>query len=216
LRLRHIPEADSAILAHPLSINEPDQHKGKWNLLFGNNNPIHLEIGMGKGKFLTDMAFKYPNYNFIGIELYSSVLYRALQRIDSIDNKPENILFICVDARNIADIFEFDEIKQIYLNFSDPWPKDRHAKRRLTSPEFQSLYSKILSPGHTIEFKTDNKDLFDYSVSSFNEYGVFKLTAITYDLHNDPELSRNNILTEYEAKFSEAGNPICKLIAEKI
>lgn len=215
MRLRHIPEADLAILSHPLSINDPEKHKGQWSVLFGNSNPIRLEIGMGKGRFLTDMAVKYPNYNFIGIELYSSVLYRALQRIDSIDNKPDNILFICVDARNIADIFEYSEIDRIYLNFSDPWPKDRHAKRRLTSPQFQSLYEKILEKGHTIEFKTDNRILFDYSVEAFREHGSFELTAITYDLHNDSTMCQDNVLTEYEEKFSEAGNPIYKLIAEK-
>lgn len=215
MRLRHIPEADLAILSHPLSINDPEKHKGQWNILFGNKNPIRLEIGMGKGRFLTDMANKYPDFNFIGIELYSSVIYRALQRIDSIENKPNNILFICVDARNITDIFELNEVDRIYLNFSDPWPKDRHAKRRLTSPQFQCLYEKILESGHTIEFKTDNRILFDYSVDAFKEHGAFKLTYTSYDFHKDYDMCQDNVLTEYEEKFSEAGNPVYKLIAEK-
>lgn len=215
MRLRHIPEADKAILTHKLSIQNPENNKGKWNSVFDNDNPIQIEIGMGKGKFLTRLATINPKINYLGMERYSSVLYRALQKMDSLEEPLSNILFLCEDAMKITEFFEKGEIDKIFLNFSDPWPKDRHAKRRLTSPVFLELYAAILESGHTIEFKTDNRLLFDYSVETINEYPDFDITAITYDLHNDEKMNEGNVMTEYEEKFSSKGNPIYKLIATR-
>ncbi|MCR4781705.1 MAG: tRNA (guanosine(46)-N7)-methyltransferase TrmB [Lachnospiraceae bacterium] len=215
MRLRHIPEADEAILTHKLSVQNPENNKGNWSSVFKNANPIRIEIGMGKGKFLTRLATLNKDINYVGMERYSSVLYRALQKMDSLDEPLDNIIFICEDAKNLADFFEQGEIDRIYLNFSDPWPKDRHAKRRLTSPVFLDVYSKLLSSGHTIEFKTDNRLLFDYSVETIKEYPDFDITEITYDLHNDAKMNIGNVMTEYEEKFSSQGNPIFKLIAKR-
>lgn len=219
MRLRHIKNADKIVASHPLTITSPKENKGKWSSIFSNNNPIFIEIGMGKGKFIIENALKYPNINFIGIERYSSVLLRALQKIDYLfENKniPTNIFFICMDALDILYVFSLGEISKIYLNFSDPWPKDRHSDRRLTSNKFLNLYSLILENGSLIEFKTDNKILFDFSVDTFSSSSNFSIKNLTYDLHNDVNLSYNNIMTEYEEKFSSMGNPIYKLIAEKI
>ena len=168
---------------------------------------------MGKGKFLMRLAEKNPHIHYIGIEKYSSVLVRALEKME--ENPLENLHFIRMDAENIVNVFEKGEVDQIYLNFSDPWPKDRHAKRRLTSDRFLGKYEKILVKGGLVEFKTDNRDLFDFSLESIKECG-WELVDYTFDLHNDPERLVGNICTEYELKFSEAGNPICKLIARNV
>ena len=216
MRLRHIPEADEAILTHKLSIQKSESYKGKWSSVFSNSNPIRIEIGMGKGKFLTELASRNKDINYLGMERYSSVLYRALQKMDTLEEPLDNIKFICDDAKLITNFFERGEIDRIYLNFSDPWPKDRHAKRRLTSPVFLKLYSQILAGGHTIEFKTDNRLLFDYSVETIKDFPDFDITAITYDLHNDSTMNEGNVMTEYEEKFSSIGNPIYKLIATRV
>ena len=214
MRLRNIPGSKEVIAESEYVIHEPETVKGKWRRLFGNEKPLFIEIGMGKGRFIMDMAKTYPDINFVGIERYSSVLLRALQKMDEIEEKPENIRFICMDAKDITDVFDKGEADRIYLNFSDPWPKDRHAKRRLPSREFLKRFDVILSKDGTIEFKTDNKELFDFAVSELEPAG-WKADVITYDLHADKELSKDNIMTEYEEKFSSIGNPIYKYIIHR-
>jgi len=211
MRLRNIPGAGDVIENSEYAIKNPQEYKGKWKEIFNNDKQLYIEIGMGKGRFIIDNALAYPDINFIGIEKYSSVLLRALQKIDEMDNKPENIRFICMDAKEITDVFATEEVDKIYLNFSDPWPKDRHAKRRLPSRQFLSLFDKILKKDGRLEFKTDNRGLFDFAVEELEPAG-WKAEVITYDLHNDEKLVQGNIMTEYEEKFSSMGNPICKYI----
>lgn len=211
MRLRNIKGAREAIESNQYAIDNPTSHNGNWNELFKNNNPIHIEVGMGKGRFITDLAIANPNINYIGIEKFSSVLFRALEKRELIDIN--NLYFIRMDAEEICDVFAKSEVSRIYLNFSDPWPKDRHAKRRLTSKEFFNRYSQILMPDGQVEFKTDNVDLFDFSLEQIPEAG-WKIIEYTRDLHNSP-MNEGNIMTEYEEKFSLKGNCINKLIATK-
>ena len=215
MRLRNIPGAKDAIESSPYVIHEPAQNKGRWNEIFKNNHPIHIEVGMGKGRFLMDLASQNPDINYIGFEMYDSVLLRALQKMEERaenGNTLPNVFFVRMDARELPLIFDAEEVDKIYLNFSDPWPKDRHAKRRLTSTEFLSRYEKVLPPQGLVEFKTDNTPLFDFSLEQVKEAG-WTLQAFTYDLHHNKELNKENIMTEYEEKFSSKGNPINKLIA---
>lgn len=207
MRLRNIRGSRETIAESRFIIQNPEEWRAKWSKSFGNENPLHIEIGMGKGKFITQLAQNHPDINYIGIEKYSSVLLRALEKREQLDIP--NLLFIRMDADTITEVFGKDEIGRIYLNFSDPWPKDRHAKRRLTSKEFLAKYDQILKPDGEIQFKTDNKDLFDFSLEQIPEAG-WKLTAVTRDLHNS-EMAEGNIMTEYEEKFSSMGNPIYKL-----
>ena len=209
MRLRHIPGAEEEIAASPFVIQEPEKNRGRWNEVFGNNNPIEIEVGMGKGKFIMELAAAHPESNYIGIERYSSVLLRGLQKRAEIDLP--NIYFMRVDAKDLADIFEKGEVSRIYLNFSDPWPKDRHAKRRLTSVNFMEVYDKVLKPDGVVEFKTDNRGLFEFSLGSIQEAG-WKIKYHTFDLHHS-EYAEGNVMTEYEMKFSSKGNSICKLVA---
>lgn len=212
MRLRNIPGADEAIADSPHCIQEPMAEKGRWHLIFGNENPIHIEIGMGKGQFIMQLAKEHPDTNYIGIERYSSVLLRALQKME-IEPLP-NIRFLCMDASIITEVFDEEEVAKIYLNFSDPWPKERHAKRRLTSRQFFERYDKILARNGVVEFKTDNDDLFAFSMEEVAEAG-WTLDAHTFDLHHDPVLNEGNVMTEYEEKFSSLGHPIHKLIARR-
>lgn len=212
MRLRNIPGADEAIADSPHCIQEPMAEKGRWHLIFGNENPIHIEIGMGKGQFIMQLAKDHPDINYIGIERYSSVLLRALQKME-IEPLP-NIRFLCMDASIITEVFDEEEVAKIYLNFSDPWPKERHAKRRLTSRQFFERYDKILARNGVVEFKTDNDDLFAFSMEEVAEAG-WTLDAHTFDLHHDPVLNEGNVMTEYEEKFSSLGHPIHKLIARR-
>ena len=214
MRLRNIPGADAAVAACPYVIEQPKDLRGHWNDRFEVKQPIHIEVGMGKGQFLFGQAAAHPEINYIGIERYTSVLLRAIQKINP-DEPPKNLLFICMDAAELPEVFAPDEISRIYLNFSDPWPKDRHARRRLTSSEFLARYDQILTSDGSIEFKTDNRGLFDFSLEEINHSPIWKLTAHTFDLHHTPELCEGNIMTEYEEKFSSMGNPICKLIATR-
>lgn len=214
MRLRNIPGADAEVANCPYVMNEPASLRGSWAERFEKKQPIHIEVGMGKGQFLFGMAAAHPDINYIGIERYTSVLLRAIQKIDP-ENPPKNILFICMDAAELPLIFAKDEISRIYLNFSDPWPKDRHARRRLTSAEFLTRYDQILIPDGTIEFKTDNRGLFDFSLEEIQQSDIWKLNAFTFDLHQEAEMCAGNIMTEYEEKFSSIGNPICKLIASR-
>lgn len=212
MRLRNIPGAREVIAGHEAVVKQEKEKKGHWNEVFGNTHPIRVEIGMGKGQFLMQMAQEHPDINYIGIERYSSVLLRALERMDAMEEPPANIRFVCMDAAEIEEVFEKGEVDRIYLNFSDPWPKARHAKRRLTSTAYWERYDNILKRDGVVEFKTDNKDLFEFSLEQVREAG-WELKAHTFDLHHDPEMSRGNIMTEYEEKFSSRGNPICKLTA---
>ena len=161
MRLRNIPGADDAILNSEYCIKNPEEQKGHWQDCFETAQPLHIEIGMGKGRFIMDTAALHPDINYIGIERYSSVLLRALQKMEQ--NPLPNIKFICMDAADVAEVFAKDEVDRIYLNFSDPWPKDRHAKRRLTSRQFFARYDLILKKEGHLEFKTDNQDLFTFS-----------------------------------------------------
>lgn len=215
MRLRNIPYADDVIQAHAAVIKQPKEQKGKWASVFENNNPIHIEIGMGKGKFLMGMAKVHPEINYIGIEKYTSVLLRATEKYDTEEFcELKNVKFIRMDATELEEVFEPGEIEKIYLNFSDPWPKSRHAKRRLTSVEFLARYIKVLPEGGWVEFKTDNTALFDFSLEQAEEAG-WNMLAYTYDLHNHAEMNQGNVMTEYEEKFSSKGQPIHKMIIKR-
>ena len=217
MRLRNIPRAEGVLEAHDKVIKNEKELKGRWREVFGNDNPVYIEIGMGKGQFLTEMAARHPERNYIGIERYSSVLLRAVERLDKLeedrgDRTLGNIRFICMDAAQIAEVFGKGEVQVIYLNFSDPWPKKRHARRRLTSRGFFARYDQVLAPDGQVEFKTDNRDLFRFSLEEAEEAG-WRVLMSTWDLHGDPDMNRGNVMTEYEEKFSAKGNPICKLTA---
>ena len=215
MRLRNIPGADDVIRKHPIAIKNETEKKGQWNKVFGNDNPIHIEIGMGKGQFLLTLAKQNPNINYIGIERYSSVLLRALEKFDTEEfMELQNIRFICMDAFELPEVFSLGEVAKIYLNFSDPWPKSRHANRRLTSTRFFGQYDKVLAQNGVVEFKTDNRPLFEFSLEQVEEAG-WRLLAHTFDLHNDKAMNEGNVMTEYEEKFSSMGNPIHKLIATR-
>ena len=209
MRLRNITGARDIIANSEFVIQEPTENKGRWKEVFDQPGELHIEVGMGKGKFLNEMARRNPHINYIGIEMYSSVLLRALQKME-VDPLP-NLKFLCVDARLLPDIFEKGEVDHIYLNFSDPWPKDRHAKRRLPSRQFLARFDQILKADGKISFKTDNRDLFDFAIEELEPAG-WKAEVVTYDLHADATLCEGNIMTEYEEKFSSKGNPICKYI----
>ena len=210
MRLRNIAGSREVIAANEFVIHEPEKYKGSWGKeIFNNDHPIHMEIGMGKGRFITELAAGNPDNNYIGIEKYSSVLLRALQKME--DKYLPNLVFIRMDAEYITEVFYEGEIDRIYLNFSDPWPKDRHAKRRLMSGAFLNRYAHILKKEGLVEFKTDNRPLFDYALMEAPAAG-WEIIKKTYDLHNTPDMMEGNIMTEYEEKFSGQGNPICKYI----
>ena len=215
MRLKNVPGSREVIGESRFVIHEPELQKGKWKEVFGNENPIHIEIGMGKGRFIMGMAGQHPEVNFIGIEMYDSVLLRALQKREEQEKEGKilnNLFFIRMDARELPLVFEKGEVKKIYLNFSDPWPKERHAKRRLTSRQFLERYQQVLDAEGVVEFKTDNRELFEFSLEEVKEAG-WKLLAHTFDLHHDEAMNKGNVMTEYEEKFSSQGNPIHKLIA---
>ncbi len=209
MRLRNVTGSREMIADSRFVVHEPKEHKGRWREIFGNDKPIHIEIGMGKGKFIMGMAEANPDVNYIGIEKYSTVLLRAIQKME--EHELPNIVFVRMDAEEICEVFDKDEIDKIYLNFSDPWPKDRHAKRRLPSKEFLARYNEILVPDGRLEFKTDNQELFDFALEELEPAG-WKAEVVTRDLHHDEVLSAGNIMTEYEEKFSAMGNPIYKYI----
>lgn len=212
MRLRNITGSRETIAESEYTVSDEKAWKGKWKEKFGNDAPIRIEIGMGKGRFLYTMAKENPDVNYIGIEKYSSVLLRAVQKME--EEPLPNLLFIRMDAEEITEVFGKEEVDRIYLNFSDPWPKDRHAKRRLPSATFLGRYDQILKKDGIIEFKTDNRDLFDFAVEQL-PIANWKADVITYDLHADEELMQGNIMTEYEEKFSSIGNPICKYIIKR-
>ena len=212
MRLKNVPGAREAIAESDLVIKNPQELKGKWREFWNNDKEIHIEVGMGKGKFMMGMAKAHPEINYIGIEMYSSVLYRAVQKLEL--EPLDNLKFLLLDAKDIAEVFDKEEVDRIYLNFSDPWPKDRHAKRRLPSRQFLARFDQILKKDGVIEFKTDNKDLFAFAEEEVEPAG-WEIVAITYDLHNDEKMVEGNIMTEYEEKFSSMGNPIYKYIIKR-
>mgnify|MGYP004497596115 FL=1 len=208
MRLRNVKNKEMIIDSCDILIKDPASFKGKWLSLFDNTNPIYIEIGMGKGDFIIENAKKYPNINFIGIEKYDSVIVRAIEKLPESIN---NLKFVRMDARNIEEIFD-REIDRIYLNFSDPWPKDRHERRRLTSKEFLDRYENLFKNQKEIHQKTDNGGLFEFSIQSLvnNDY---KIEDISLDLHNS---NRDNIImSEYEKKFVKNNNTIYYLVAKK-
>lgn len=209
MRLRNIKGAGDILKTSKYVILNPNDYKGKWSKLFNNNNPIHIEIGMGKGNFIIGMAKNNPNINFIGIEMYDSVIVKAALKLES--EQINNLKLIRMDARLINDVFN-NEVDLIYLNFSDPWPKKRTAKRRLTHTRFLELYEEIFKEKKTIYMKTDNVPLFEFSIESLSEFG-YKLKNISLDLHNSN--FNENIMTEYETKFNEKGIKINRLEAYK-
>lgn len=209
MRLKHVKNAKERVEMSKYLILEPSKFKGRYKELFKNNNPIYIEIGMGKGNFIINNAIKYPDINFIGIEKYDSVIVRAIEKLDSLELP--NLKLIRLDANNILDIF-FKEIDLIYLNFSDPWPKARHEKRRLSSSNFLKKYDLIFKDKNKIIMKTDNRKLFEYSVISYTDYG-YKIKSISLDLEKDENI--DNIETEYETKFKNMGFPIYKIEIEK-
>ena len=215
MRLRNIPGSREAIAESQYVIHEEETRAGSWHEIFGNDHPIYIEIGMGKGQFLMELARRNPDINYVGIEKYSSVLIRALEKMEEEETPLPNICFIRMDAEDIVKVFAKHEVDRIYLNFSDPWPKDRHARRRLTSHEFLDRYDQFLAADGRLEFKTDNQDLFTFSLEEIETSDRWHLNASTRDLHHDPSMNEGNIMTEYEEKFSSKGNPICKLIASR-
>ena len=209
MRQRNVKNKKEIIESGKYTVLNPIEYKGKWEMVFNNDNPIYIEIGMGKGDFILENAIKYPNINFIGIEKFDSILALAIKKIDNYELL--NLRLIRMDALNIDDVFDH-EIDKVFLNFSDPWPKPRHAKRRLTSDVFLNLYASIFRGKPLIEMKTDNQNLFEYSLISFNING-YKIKEISLDLHHS--MTENNIMTEYERKFSSLGNPIYYVKVEK-
>ncbi|MDO5291149.1 MAG: tRNA (guanosine(46)-N7)-methyltransferase TrmB [bacterium] len=209
MRLRNVKGSREKIADSAFVIQEPKEYRGKWNEVFKNDNPIHIEIGMGKGQFVSTLASQNPEINYIGIEKFSSVLVRAIEKQDEL--QLPNLFLIRMDAEELEEVFAEGEIARIYLNFSDPWPKDRHAKRRLTSRQFFARYDKVLKEDGRVIFKTDNRILFDFSLEEVVEAGWI-LENHTFDLHNS-EYVEGNVMTEYEEKFSSQGTPINRLVA---
>ncbi|SFD61868.1 tRNA (guanine-N(7)-)-methyltransferase [Lentibacillus persicus] len=210
MRQRHKPWADDFLKNNTqLVIPDAASKKGEWGQLFGNDNPIHLEIGTGKGQFITGMAEQHPDINFIGIELAKSIIVMAGSKVKA--SEQDNVLLIHGDAAGLNELFAENEISVIYLNFSDPWPKKRHAKRRLTFHTFLEQYQSILHPEGEIVLKTDNQGLFEYSLVSFSQFGL-ELREVNLDLHNEEDPL--NIMTEYEEKFSAKGQRIYRCRAQ--
>ena len=211
MRLRHIKNSENLIYESPFVLDDKNFNYDKNNII--------LELGMGKGSFIIKNAHEYKDYNFIGIEKYSTVIMKAIENVEKykeIYNYDfKNLNFLCIDIDKICDYFKNESIDKIYINFSDPWPKKRHSARRLTHLSFLNKYYNILKPNSIIEFKTDNKDLFDFSLEEI-EKSKFELLNKTYDLHNDENMLKNNIMTEYEEKFVSKNIPICKLILKKL
>ncbi len=207
MRLRRIAGAQEKLESHEgIMILKPEEHKGKWRELFGNDNPVHVEIGMGKGQFVHGMAEQHPDINFVGIEVFESVMVRALERFIAVPR--ENVRLLKVNAMLLTEYFSLGEVSRIYLNFSDPWPKFRHGKRRLTHENFLKLYEEVLDNDGDLWFKSDNRSLFEFSLVSLNQYGMV-FDDVCLDLHKDePD---HNIRTEYEINWSSKGYPIYRI-----
>ncbi len=212
MRLRNVKNKEEIMNESKLLILNNKDYKGKWNKVFGNNNPIYIEIGMGKGDFILGNALKYPDINFIGIEKYDSIVARAIQKIESLEELPNNLRLLRMDAKEIEEVFK-KEVDRIYLNFSDPWPKKRHSERRLTSNSFLKKYDSIFKNNKEIVIKTDNTNLFEFSLENLSKNG-YSLEKVSLDLHNSDIV--DNIMTEYEKKFTQKGIKINYLYAKKI
>ena len=210
MRLKKVKNAKNRVEESEYYVNNIEDLKGKWNTVFNNNNPIHIEIGMGKGDFIIGMAKLHKDINYIGIEMYDSVMVKAVEKLKTEEFLP-NLKLILLDAQKIAEIFE-KEISRIYLNFSDPWPKAKHAKRRLTSPIFLEKYDSVFKEKKEIFQKTDNNDLFEFSMETLKEYG-YNLENVTRNLHATD--IKENVMTEYEKKFLSMGIKINRLEAYK-
>jgi tRNA (guanine-N7-)-methyltransferase len=204
MRLRNIPGAEEALRQYPTFVDQPTEYKGRWKERFGNDNPIHVEIGCGKGRFITTLAARHPELNFIAVELKAEVVLRAAQRTEQ--RSIPNLAFVQYNAAMLTDLFAESEIDRIYLNFSDPWPKKRHYKRRLTYKSFLDLYKQVLKPHGEIHLKTDNENLFEFSLNQFSNER-FRLRNITFDLHQS-SMAEGNVMTEYEERFSSRGQRI--------
>ncbi len=210
MRLRNVPGSREYIENSPYAIKNAEELKGSWRNYYkrDDNALLYIEIGAGKGRFLCEHALNNPDIMYVGIEKFSSVIIRAIEKAETLELN--NLRLIRFDAENIESIFDKGEVDRIYLNFSDPWPKDRHAKRRLTSSNFLKRYDNILTPSGEIIFKTDNRSLFDFSLAQAEE-ASWNIKQLTYDLHKSP-LNEGNIMTEYEERFSSQGIPICEMI----
>ena len=204
MRLRKIPKAGEYIAAHKaLAVVGGEHLKGQWQQVFEEKQPLHIEIGMGKGAFINEMARRHPRINFIGIELYDSVLLRSLEKL--VAHPLPNLRLLQANAANLREVFADKEVSKIYLNFCDPWPKARHTKRRLTYVGFLNVYKEILETAGLLQLRTDQRELFEYSLLSFNHYGM-KFSDVSVNLHEKVDL--NHVMTEYERKFHELGQPI--------
>lgn len=215
MRLRRKPWIDEAIKEYTdiLYLEPPVENKGKWRNLFPNpEHPLHVELGTGKGQFISRMAAAHPEINFIGFERQQGVIYYAAKKVAELDPPVTNVRLLLADVEHIEELFEPGEVSCFYINFCDPWPKARHAKRRLTYRTYLNRYAALLAPEGQICFKTDNRDLFDFSIEEFKETG-WELSHVTYDLHADPV--PGDVETEYEEKFSRKGNKICRLVARR-
>ena len=208
MRLKNVKNAKEIMEKGLYYVENPYEHKGNWNKVFNNNNDIYIEIGMGKGNFIIESAINNPNINYIGIEKMTSVIVRAIQKSNNL--KLDNLKLVRLDALELGNIFS-NEVSKIYLNFSDPWPKERHSKRRLTSNIFLNIYDNIFKNNKVIEMKTDNIDLFNYSIDRIKEHG-YDIIYLTNDLHKE---NIDNVMTEYESNFVSKGVKINKLIAKK-
>ncbi len=211
MRLRNVKNKEEILKGSKLLIINYQDYLGRWKDLFGNDNPLYIEIGMGKGEFILENALKYPNINFVGIEKFDSILARAIQKIEGKEELPNNLKLIRMDAKDIDLAFR-KEVDRIYLNFSDPWPKKRHSERRLTSKTFLTRYDKIFKNDCEVVMKTDNVSLFEYSLESLSSYG-YSFHKVSLDLHNSDV--EDNIMTEYEEKFTKKGIKINYLLAKK-
>jgi tRNA (guanine-N7-)-methyltransferase len=210
VRLRNKPWAKDMIENHPhIVIPISHENRGNWSNVFQNDHPIHIEIGTGRGQFVCGMAAKHPKINFVGIEKYQSVVIDVIEKV--VEENLPNLKLLNIDANTLLDIFEDNEVARIYLNFSDPWPKNRHEKRRLTFEGFLNKYEKILVPNGEVHFKTDNQGLFEYSLESFSRFGM-EIKNISLDLHQSD--IEGNVMTEYEEKFSKKGQRIFRCEAK--
>lgn len=215
MRLKHVKGAKEALEAHRRVATTKEEitvQLAQYNQM---DKPVRVEIGMGKGTFIIEMAKKYPEYHFIGVELFDSVLIHGVRRYDTMEDAPDNLTFARCDAIHLSDVIQPHTLDSIYINFSDPWPKKRHAKRRLTAPTFLAMYERLLVPGGCVIQKTDNVHLFEYSLMSFSQQG-WTLDTVSLDLHHNEKLNTENIQTEYEERFAKKGQNIHYLKASKI
>ncbi|WZX99533.1 tRNA (guanosine(46)-N7)-methyltransferase TrmB [Bacillus sp. FSL W7-1360] len=209
MRLRHKPWARETLAAHPdIVVAEPERYRGKWHMAFDQAQPLYVEVGTGKGKFLTEMAQKYPDIHFIGIEKYESVLLTALERVKKAGIS--NVRLLAQDVAKLDHFFAEDELDRLFINFTDPWPKNRHERRRLTYQSFLMQYQYVLNPDGEVHFKTDNRGLFEYSLQSMSTYGM-AFHDVSLDLHKSG--LEGNVMTEYEERFVQKGLPIYRLEA---